>query len=173
MLGDGGRWNGKSEDSYLFMNFITTKIEEVINWSRRYSLWPMPFGTACCALEFMAAVSSRFDISRFGAEIMRFSPRQSDLLLVMGTISYKQAPILKRIYEQMGEPKWVVAYGACAASGGFYDNYHTLQGIDQIIAVDVYVPGCPPRPEQLFDAIVKIQKGLLGKRGNYESRIED
>lgn len=144
-------------------NFITTKITEVLNWARKYSLWPMPFGTACCAIEFMGAVSSRYDISRFGAELVRFSPRQSDLLLVMGTISYKQAPILKRIYEQMGEPKWVVAYGACATSGGFYDNYHTIQGIDEIIPVDIYVPGCPPRPEQLFDAIVKIQKNILGK----------
>ncbi|MFH1874726.1 MAG: NADH-quinone oxidoreductase subunit NuoB [Pseudomonadota bacterium] len=142
-------------------NFFTTKINEFVNWGRKYSLWPMPFGTACCALEFMSAVSARFDISRFGAELVRFSPRQSDLLLVMGTISYKQAPILKRIYEQMGEPKWVVAYGACASSGGFYNNYHTIQGIDKIIPVDVYVPGCPPRPEQLFEAILKIQKELL------------
>ncbi len=126
----------------------------------------MPFGTACCAIEFMGAVSSRYDISRFGAELIRFSPRQSDLLLVMGTISYKQAPILKRIYDQMMEPKWVVAYGACAASGGFYNNYHTLQGIGEIIPVDVYVPGCPPRPEQLFDALIKIQKEILGNEGN-------
>ena len=146
-------------------NFLTTRVDEVANWARRYSLWPMPFGTACCAIEFMGAVSGRYDVSRFGAEVVRFSPRQADLLLVMGTVSYKQAPILKRIYEQMPEPKWVVAYGACAASGGFYNNYHTIQGIDQIIPVDVYVPGCPPRPEQLLDTIVKIQKGLLTKGG--------
>jgi len=145
------------------MSFLTTKVEDVLNWSRRYSLWPMPFGTACCAIEFMGAVSSRYDVSRFGAELVRFSPRQSDLLLVMGTISYKQAPILKRIYDQMMEPKWVVAYGACASSGGFYDNYHTLQGIDEIIPVDVYVPGCPPRPEQLLDALLKIQKEILAR----------
>lgn len=124
----------------------------------------MPFGTACCAIEFMAALSGRYDISRFGSEILRFSPRQADLLLVMGTVSYKQAPVLKRIYDQMPEPKWVVAFGACASSGGFYNNYHTMQGIDQLIPVDVYVPGCPPRPEQLFDAIVKIQDGILGNR---------
>lgn len=145
-------------------NFFTTRVEDVCNWARRYSLWPMPFGTACCAIEFMGVVSGRFDISRFGAEIVRFSPRQADLLLVMGTISYKQAPILKRIYDQMPMPKWVVAYGACAASGGFYDNYNTVQGIDTIVPVDVYVPGCPPRPEQLFDAIIKIQEGILKRR---------
>lgn len=155
------------------MNFITTKITEVLNWARKYSLWPMPFGTACCAIEFMGAVSSRYDISRFGAELVRFSPRQSDLLLVMGTISYKQAPILKRIYEQMGDPKWVVAYGACATSGGFYNNYHTIQGIDEIIPVDVYVPGCPPRPEQLFDAIVKIQKEILGTPRKKERNVKE
>jgi NADH-quinone oxidoreductase subunit B len=124
----------------------------------------MPFGTACCAIEFMGTTSSRYDISRFGAELIRFSPRQSDLLLVMGTVSYKQAPILKRIYEQMLEPKWVVAFGACAASGGFYNNYHTVQGIDEIIPVDVHVPGCPPRPEQLLDGLIKIQKEILCKK---------
>ncbi|PIU57926.1 MAG: NADH-quinone oxidoreductase subunit B [Deltaproteobacteria bacterium CG07_land_8_20_14_0_80_38_7] len=145
-------------------NFITTRIDNVLNWSRKYSLWPMPFGTACCAIEFMGAVSSRYDISRFGSELVRFSPRQADLLLVMGTVTYKQAPILKRIYEQMGDPKWVVAFGACASSGGFYNNYHTIQGIDSIIPVDVYVPGCPPRPEQLFEAIMKIQNEILGNK---------
>jgi NADH-quinone oxidoreductase subunit B len=145
-------------------NFVTTRVQDVCNWARRYSLWPMPFGTACCALEFMSIVSGRFDISRFGAEIIRFSPRQADLLLVMGTVTLKQAPILKRIYDQMPEPKWVVAYGACASSGGFYDNYHTVQGIDSIVPVDVYVPGCPPRPEQLFEAIIEIQDGILTRR---------
>lgn len=144
-------------------SFITTRIDDLLNWARRYSLWPMPFGTACCAIEFMGALSAHYDISRFGAELLRFSPRQSDLLLVMGTVSYKQAPVLKRIYEQMLEPKWVVAYGACAASGGYYDNYHTLQGIDEIIPVDVYIPGCPPRPEQLFNCLLKIQQEILGK----------
>lgn len=139
---------------------LTTRLDSVINWGRKYSLFPMPFGTACCAIEFMGAVSSMFDISRFGAEVVRFSPRQSDLLLVMGTINYKQAPVLKKIYEQMCEPKWVVAVGACAASGGFYDNYSVLQGIDEVIPVDVYVPGCPPRPEQILDAVIKIQKKI-------------
>ena len=139
---------------------VTTKVNDLVSWARKYSLWPMPFGTACCAIEFMGAVSSVFDLSRFGAEVVRFSPRQSDLLLVMGTINYKQAPILKKIYEQMCEPKWVVAVGACASSGGFYDNYSVVQGIDEIIPVDVYVPGCPPRPEQILDAIVQLQKKL-------------
>lgn len=143
-------------------DIITTRIDEVVKWGRKFSLWPMPFGTACCAIEFMSVVSSRFDISRFGAELVRFSPRQSDLLLVMGTVNYKQAPILKRIYDQMCEPKWVIAMGACASSGGFYDNYSVLQGIDEVIPVDVYVPGCPPRPEQLLDAVVKLQKSLQG-----------
>jgi NADH-quinone oxidoreductase subunit B len=137
---------------------ITTRVDEVINWGRENSLWPMIFGTACCAIEFMSLASSRHDLSRFGAEVIRFSPRQSDLLVVAGTITNKQAPVLKQIYEQMPEPKWVISIGACACSGGFYDNYTTLQGIDQIIPVDVYVGGCPPRPEAFIDAIIKIQE---------------
>jgi NADH-quinone oxidoreductase subunit B len=141
-------------------NILTTKLHEVVAWGRKYSLWPLPFGTACCAIEFMGAVSSMFDISRFGAELVRFSPRQSDLLLVLGTINYKQAAILKKIYEQMCEPKYVIAVGACATCGGFYDNYAVLQGIDEVIPVDVYVPGCPPRPEQILLAIVKLQEKL-------------
>jgi len=141
-------------------NFLTTKIKEVVAWGRKYSLWPLPFGTACCAIEFMGAVSNMFDISRFGAELVRFSPRQSDLLLVLGTINYKQAAILKKIYQQMTEPKFVVAVGACATCGGFYDNYAVVQGIDEVIPVDVYVPGCPPRPEQILLAIVKLQEKL-------------
>lgn len=139
---------------------LTTRVDDLINWGRKYSLWPMPYGTACCAIEFMGTVSSMFDISRFGAEVVRFSPRQSDLLLVMGTINYKQAPVLKRIYEQMCEPKWVIAVGACASSGGFYNNYSVVQGIDEVIPVDVYVPGCPPRPEQIIDAVIKIQNKI-------------
>lgn len=139
---------------------VTTRVQDVVNWGRKYSLFPMPFGTACCAIEFMGTVSSMFDIARFGAEVVRFSPRQSDLLLVMGTINYKQAPILKKIYDQMPEPKWVVAVGACASSGGFYNNYSVVQGIDEIIPVDVYVPGCPPRPEQMLDAVMKVQQKI-------------
>lgn len=143
--------------------WITTQLDKAINWGRRFSLWPYTFGTACCAIEFMAVVDSYFDISRFGAELIRFSPRQSDLLMVMGTINYKMAPILKRIYEQMAEPKWVVAVGSCASSGGIYDNYAVVQGIDEIIPVDVYVAGCPPRPESILDALMAIQKKIDGE----------
>jgi NADH-quinone oxidoreductase subunit B len=139
---------------------ITTKIDDVLNWARGSSLWPMIFGTACCAIEFMSVAASKHDISRFGAEVIRFSPRQADLLLVAGTISYKQAPVLKKIYDQMPEPKWVISMGACACSGGFYDNYTTMQGIDEIIPVDVYVAGCPPRPEGIIDAVLEIQKRI-------------
>lgn len=139
---------------------ITTRVDDMVNWARESSLWPFVFGTACCAIEFMSLASSKHDISRFGAEVVRFSPRQADLLIVAGTISYKQAPILKQIYDQMPEPKWVISMGACACSGGFYDNYTTLQGIDEIIPVDVYVAGCPPRPESVIDALMMIQKEL-------------
>ena len=135
-------------------------VDEVVKWGRQYSIWPLPFGTACCAIEFMAVVSSVFDISRFGAELVRFSPRQADLLFVAGTVSYKQTPILKRIYEQMCEPKWVIAMGACASSGGFYNNYSTLQGIDIVIPVDVYIPGCPPRPDGILHALIKLQEKI-------------
>lgn len=142
---------------------LTTRIDDVLNWARQNSLFPMPFGTACCAIEFMGLASAEFDISRFGAEIVRFSPRQADLLMVMGTISYKQAPILRRIYDQMPEPKWVLCMGVCACSGGFYDNYCTVQGIDDVIPVDIYVAGCPPRPEALIEGIMKIQKERIEK----------
>lgn len=139
---------------------VTTTLDTVVNWGREASLWPFVFGTACCAIEFMSTAASRYDISRFGAEVLRFSPRHADLLVVAGTVSYKQAPILKQIYDQMPEPKWVIAVGACASTGGFYDNYTTLQGIDEIIPVDVYVAGCPPRPEAILDAVLDIQRQL-------------
>lgn len=149
---------GVGAEALLQNEVIVTKIDDVVNWARKNSLWPMIFGTACCAIEFMSAVSSKHDLSRFGAEVVRFSPRQADLMIVAGTISYKQAPILKQIYDQMSEPKWVVSMGACACSGGFYDNYTTLQGIDQIIPVDVYISGCPPRPEAILEAVLQIQE---------------
>lgn len=140
--------------------FLVTSLEKLINWGRKYSMWPYPFGTACCAIEFMAVTAADYDIARFGAELVRFSPRQADVLLVLGTITCKQAPILKRIYDQMPEPKWVIAVGVCASSGGFYQNYHTLQGIDSVIPVDVYVPGCPPRPEAILHAVTTLQERI-------------
>src|SRR5499427_9244342 len=139
-------------------NILTTKVSDLANWARKNSLWPMPFGTACCAIEFMSVVSAHYDLARFGAEVVRFSPRQSDLLMVMGTITDKMGPVLKRIYAQMPDPKWVISMGACATSGGFYRAYHVMQGIDEIIPVDVYVPGCPPSPEGLLQAVLMIQK---------------
>ena len=152
-------------------DLILTRLDALFNWGRSNSLWPMVFGTACCAIEFMSAVSSKHDLSRFGAEVMRFSPRQADLMMVAGTISFKQAPILKEIYDQMCEPKWVISMGACASSGGFYDNYTTLQGIDQIIPVDAYISGCPPRPEAVIDAILAIKKKK--KAGSIKDRHRD
>ena len=139
-------------------SWITTRFEQLEEWAQKNSFWPLPFGTACCAIEFMSTVSSHYDIARFGYEVVRFSPRQSDVLLVAGTITDKMGPVLKRIYEQMPEPKGVVSMGACASCGGVFNNYAVLQGVDRIIPVDIYVPGCPPRPEQLMDGILLLQK---------------
>jgi len=149
---------GLGAEANLGDSVITTKLDSAINWARSYSMWPMAFGTACCGIEFMSVAAARYDVSRFGAEVVRFSPRQADLLIVAGTISYKQAPVLKKIWDQMCEPKWCISMGACACSGGFYDNYTTLQGIDEIIPVDEYIAGCPPRPEAVLDAIMRIQE---------------
>lgn len=137
---------------------LTTQLQRVVNWARRSSVWPMPFATACCGIELMATACSRFDLARFGAEVMRFSPRQADLMIVAGRVSVKTLPVLQRIYMQMAEPKWVISMGACASTGGVFDTYAVVQGVDQFIPVDVYVPGCPPRPEMLIEGIMAIQK---------------
>lgn len=139
-------------------NVLTLNLKKAVNWCRRSSCWPLPFATACCGIELMAVASSRFDLARFGAEVMRFSPRQADLMIVAGRVGIKMMPVLQRIYMQMTEPKWVISMGACASTGGVFDNYATVQGIDQFVPVDVYVPGCPPRPETLMEGIMAIQK---------------
>ena len=140
-----------------------SKLGAALGWARKYSLFQYPFVTACCGMEYMATAASRYDIARFGAEFPRFSPRQADLLFVVGTISHKQAPVLRTIYEQMAEPKWVISFGVCASSGGFYNNYATVQGIDTIIPVDIYIPGCPPRPEAVLDGLIKLQEKIAAE----------
>jgi NADH-quinone oxidoreductase subunit B len=139
---------------------LTTTVEKVVQWARRSSIWPVTFGLACCAIEMMAMSASRYDIARFGAEVFRGSPRQSDLMIVAGRLSRKMAPVLRRIYDQMPEPKWVISMGACASVGGVFDNYAIVQGVDQVVPVDVFVPGCPPRPEALIYGIVLLQKKI-------------
>jgi NADH-quinone oxidoreductase subunit B len=136
---------------------VVSRLDAVINWIRTNSMWPMPMGLACCAIELMAVAAARFDIARFGAEVMRFSPRQADCMIVAGTVTYKMAPQVRRIYDQMPAPKWVIAMGACASTGGMYRSYAVLQGVDRIVPVDVYVSGCPPRPEALLDALILLQ----------------
>jgi NADH-quinone oxidoreductase subunit B len=151
-------------ESKLGDGIITTTLDAVINWGRKNSLWPMPFGTACCAIEFMSVLGPKYDMGRFGAEAMRFSPRQSDLLIVAGRVNIKMIRILQQIYRQMPDPKWVISMGACASSGGVFDTYSTIQGIDNFIPVDAYVPGCPPRPETVIDAVMKIQQKIEKER---------
>ena len=147
-------------EAWMPEGIVTANMRALVNWSRKNSLWPMPFGTACCAIELMATLASKYDMARFGAEVIRFSPRQSDLMIVSGRISLKMMPVLFKIWEQMPEPKWCIAMGACASTGGVFDNYAMTQGVDRFIPVDVYIPGCPPRPEGVIDAVMKIQEKI-------------
>jgi NADH-quinone oxidoreductase subunit B len=153
---------GEAPEGFTGEGFFTTNLSKVVGLARKNSIWPLPFATSCCGIEFMATMGSHYDLARFGAERVGFSPRQCDLLMVMGTIAKKMGPVLRQVYLQMAEPRWVLSMGACASSGGIFDTYSVLQGIDQIIPVDVYIPGCPPRPEAVLDGFMKIQD-LVGK----------
>jgi NADH-quinone oxidoreductase subunit B len=154
----------KGEEILLGDTAVLTRVDKAIGWARKFSIFPYPFATACCAMEYMSLSMTPYDIDRFGALLPRFTPRQADLLMVIGTVTVRQGPILKRVYDQMAEPKWVMAFGACASTGGFYDNYATLPGIDRIVPVDVYVPGCPPRPEAVLDALMALQRKIQGQK---------
>jgi len=149
-----------ADETLLAESVVLTTVDKAVGWARKFSLFPYPFATACCAMEYMSLSMSPYDIDRFGALLPRFTPRQADLLMVIGTVTVRQAPILRRVYDQMAEPKWVMSFGACASTGGFYDNYSTLPGIDRVIPVDVYVPGCPPRPEAVLDALMALQRKI-------------
>ena len=154
---------GAAERTAVQSGVVTTTLGKVIQWGRYSSLWPALFGLACCAIEMMSSTASRYDMSRFGAEVFRASPRQADLMIVAGRVSQKMAPVLRHIYDQMPEPKWVISMGACASSGGMFNNYAIVQGVDKVVPVDIYIPGCPPRPEGLIDAVMKLQKKIAGE----------
>jgi NADH-quinone oxidoreductase subunit B len=160
-----------TNESSGFEGLIFTKLDQAVNWARKSSIWPMSFGLACCAIEMMSTAASRFDIARFGAEVFRGSPRQSDLMIVAGRVSQKMVPVIKKLYDQMPEPKWVISMGVCATSGGVFNNYAVVQGINQFIPVDVYVPGCPPRPEMLLQSIVLLQKKIMAQRGTFKEAV--
>jgi NADH-quinone oxidoreductase subunit B len=160
-------------EALLEDSVILTTVDKAVGWARKFSLFPYPFATACCAMEFMSLTMSPYDIDRFGALLPRFTPRQADLLMVIGTVTCRQAPVLKRVYEQMAEPKWVMSFGACASTGGFYDNYTTVPGIDMVIPVDVYVPGCPPRPEAVLDGLMALQRKIQGQKQKVAGQVHE